>query len=267
MPAFFHKKPDLDNGQIGAETELMKTRFFIVGLLDVPNPEALQYRVDELRAQLMGDAYFKSVPSMQPNARKTALAFHAKDDIPEVRRDVFRLLGETEGLKFFAAVTDKLSVLEYVRHNKDREPNYHYRPNDLYDYLTQHLFKQRLRQPGRCDIILSRRDRFDRSASLRELVEAARIPSKTTQSNVTGDTTVHISLATPKEHAGLQAVDYFVWALQRLYERGEERYLAYLWKAVRLVHDTDDRREAGYGVSYTQSKPLTAECLRWREQK
>ena len=62
-------------------------------------------------------------------------------------------------------------------------------------------------------------------------------------------------------------VDYFVWALQRLYERGEERYLAYLWKAVRLVHDTDDRREAGYGVSYTQSKPLTAECLRWREQK
>ena len=65
------------------------SRFFILGLLDVPNPVVLKDRFDELRARLISDSYFKNVPSMQPNERKTAIAFHAKDDLPEVRRDVF----------------------------------------------------------------------------------------------------------------------------------------------------------------------------------
>ena len=66
------------------------SRFFILGLLDVSDPIVLEDRLDQLRGQLMNDSYFKSVPSMQPVNRKTALAFHAKDDLPEVRRDVFR---------------------------------------------------------------------------------------------------------------------------------------------------------------------------------
>ena len=52
---------------------------------------------------------------MQREARKTAVAFHAKDDLPEVRREVFALLKNSPGLRFFAVVTDKMRVLEYVR--------------------------------------------------------------------------------------------------------------------------------------------------------
>jgi hypothetical protein len=40
----------------------------------------------------LADPYFKGVPSMQADAKKTALFFHAKDDLPEVRREVFRVL-------------------------------------------------------------------------------------------------------------------------------------------------------------------------------
>ena len=71
----------------------------------------------------------------------------------------------------------------------------------------------------------------------------------------------------PKTQAGLQAVDYFTWALQRLYERGEDRYLSYLWSAVHLVQDIDDKRKSGYGVYYTQKKPLNTAALVWRENK
>ena len=59
-------------------------------------------------------------------------------------------------------------------------------------------------------------------------------------------------------------MDYFIWALQRLYERGEERYVNYLRHTFRLVQDIDDRRKAGYGVYYTQKKPLNAAALEWR---
>ena len=240
------------------------SRFFILGLLDVPNPSALKDRFDTLRAQLMSDSYFKSVPSMQPANRKTALAFHAKDDLPEVRRDVFRLLRDTDGLRFFAVVADKLSVLEYVRQRNKREPAYHYHPNELYDYLTGRLLKERLSQHDRYDIIFSKRGKSDRLTTLRQLVEAAR-SGLAAQQNMNANAAIRVSAATLKEHAGLQAVDYFLWALQRLYERDEERYLLYLWDAFRLVHDIDDMRETSYGVNYTQKKPLTAAALRWRK--
>jgi hypothetical protein len=62
-----------------------------------------------------------------------------------------------------------------------------------------------------------------------------------------------------KQAIGLQAVDYFLWALQRLYERGEERYWEYVGSKVSLVHDVDDTRENDYGVYYTKKNPLTAE--------
>jgi hypothetical protein len=64
---------------------------------------------------------------------------------------------------------------------------------------------------------------------------------------------------------GLQAADYFLWALQRLYEWKEERYVAYLWDSFSLVHDIDDRRVSGYGVYYSKRKPLTAAALEGRQ--
>lgn len=240
------------------------SRFFILGLLDVPDPMALNDRCGELRARLMSDSYFMSVPSMQPDGRKTALAFHAKDDLPEVRRDIFQILRDTDGLRFFAVVADKLSTLEYVRQRNKREPAYRYHPNELYDSLTERLFRERLHQSSGYDIIFSKRGKSDRTAALHRALEAAR-SHFVKQQEITSSASLNITVATPKEHAGLQAVDYFIWALQRLYERGEDRYLVYLWKAFGLVHDIDDTREARYGIYYTQNKPLTAEILRERK--
>ena len=240
------------------------SRFFILGLLDVSDPIVLEDRLDQLRGQLMNDSYFKSVPSMQPANRKTALAFHAKDDLPEVRRDVFRLLHETDGLRFFAVVADKLSVLEYVRQRNKREPAYRYHPNELYDSLTARLFRERLHQSSGYHIIFSKRGKSDRTAALHQALETAR-SHFVTQQEIINHGSLNIAVATPKEHAGLQAVDYFIWALQRLYERGEDRYLTYLWKAFGLVHDIDDTSKTDYGVYYTQNRPLTAAALKERK--
>ena len=245
------------------------SRFFMLGLLEVSDPATLQRTFDDLRAQLMSDSYFNGVPSMQTKARKTALAFHAKDDLPEVRRDVFRLLRDTEGLHFFAIVVDKVSVLEYVRQRNKREPAYRYHPNELYDYLTGRLFKERLRQGNRYDIIFSKRGKSGRTDSLSRAIEFAPDMLRNQNNllrNVLTDVSMNVYAATPKKYAGLQAVDYFVWALQRLYERGEDRYVEYLWQAFRLVHDIDDTRKTDYGVYYTQKKPLNAAALKWREK-
>lgn len=60
----------------------------------------------------------------------------------------------------------------------------------------------------------------------------------------------------PYQEAGLQAVDYFLWALQRFYEHSDSRYVEFLWPRISLVHDVDDTRQAPYGIYYTRKKPL-----------
>ena len=72
---------------------------------------------------------------------------------------------------------------------------------------------------------------------------------------------VAISASTPVQSVCLQATDYFLWALQRLYARGEDRFVKLLWPRFSLVMDMDDTREADYGVYYNQRRPLTAESV------
>jgi hypothetical protein len=77
--------------------------------------------LNALRTTLLAEPYFQNVPSMQASQGKTAVAFHAKDDLPEVRREVFNLLLRHE-LRFYAVVRDKQQTLAYVRQRNEREP-------------------------------------------------------------------------------------------------------------------------------------------------
>ncbi len=69
----------------------------------------------------------------------------------------------------------------------------------------------------------------------------------------------------PREHAGLQAVDYFLWALQRFYERGEARYLEFIWPQTLEILDLDADIESRRGRApapfrvYDKQHPLTTD--------
>ena len=63
---------------------------FMVGVAYLPQPELAREYLDGLRKELLADPYFKGVPSMQPEARKTATCFHACKDLPEIRYHVFK---------------------------------------------------------------------------------------------------------------------------------------------------------------------------------
>ena len=201
------------------------SRYFIVGRLEVDDAQALESDVTALRAQLMADPLLQAVPSMKPDAGKTALFFHAKDDVPEVRREVFRVLLKHE-MKFFAVVRDKAVVLTYVRERNLREIEYRYRPAELYDTTVARLFKDRLHVADGCHITFAARGSSDRTRALHAALELAR-----SRFESKWERTVNSSLAvvssTPVRSAPLQAADYMLWALQRFYERDEDRFFAF----------------------------------------
>jgi hypothetical protein len=68
------------------------SQYFMVGVAEIRNPAAVGRRLGALRRDLMSDPYFAGACSMHLGRRKTALAFHAKDDLPEVRWRVYERL-------------------------------------------------------------------------------------------------------------------------------------------------------------------------------
>jgi len=234
-------------------------RHFILGLLDVREPGRLGADMVRLREKFLADPYFKDVPSVQPGVRKTALFFHAKDDVPEIRREVFQLLREHD-LRFFAVVKRMRQVYEYVRSRNARQPGYRYSPNELYDLTVRMLFKERLHKEEAYRIVMARRGRSDRTRALETQMKTAR-DRFLERRGLRASSAFQVLTRHSHQEAGLQAADYFLWALQRLYERREDRYVTYMWSQISLVHDPDDTREAPYGVYYTKKKPLSLAAL------
>ncbi|MBU2611112.1 MAG: DUF3800 domain-containing protein [Chloroflexi bacterium] len=249
----FNRKGRLRFGEEGC------SHYFILGVLDVPDLDRISQELNSIRAQLLADPYFKKVPSMRPEARKTALAFHAKDDIPEVRREVFTYLSKQK-FRFFAAVRNKSAVADYAVQRRERDGTYRYQPNELYDYMVRSLFKGLLHKDDAYIVHFSKRGAQNRTAALRTALGIAR-ERFARRWGIQSNAVLSVVAQTPPQNGGLQAVDYFLWSLQRFYERREDRYLEFLWPQFSLVQDLDDKREHPYGCYYTQKRPLTLATL------
>lgn len=238
------------------------SRHFIMGLAQISEPMSLEADIAALRQSLVSDPYFSGVPSMQPAGRKTAVAFHAKDDLPEVRREVFRELLRHD-ITFHAVVRDKLRASEIVSDFRKINPIYRYKQEQLYDDLVRRLLRDKLHGDSSYDVTFARRGKSDRTRALRSALERGR-RQWCTSCGIKHDPPPDVSIATqyPYENAGLQAVDYFLWALQRCYERKEDRFIQLVWDKVECVWDCDcGGAEDPEGIRYTKEKPLEAARL------
>ena len=108
--SFFNKKGRIIVGQPGV------SKFFMVGVAQISDPEAVTGELNALRAKLMTHPRYKGIPSMQPEAKKTAIAFHAKDDYAEIREQVFELI-QSFDVKVFVAIRSKAEIAEPAKAN------------------------------------------------------------------------------------------------------------------------------------------------------
>lgn len=248
-PTLFNRKGRVIVGNDGC------SRYFILGKLDIEDPVSLEGDLAAFRAELLADPYFKRVPSMQPEARKTVLAFHAKDDVAEVRREVYRVLLKAR-VRFYAVVRNKRDLASYVQQQNARDPRYRYKQNEQYDLLVRELFSKLHHMADHVRICFARRGTKPRNDAFRHALEQAG------ETFARGFGFPHpavneVMSSTPQHCPGLQAADYYLWALQRFYERREERFLELIWPQVGEVHDLDRLDQGRRGVFYTKQKPLT----------
>ncbi|MCX6911372.1 MAG: DUF3800 domain-containing protein [Verrucomicrobia bacterium] len=237
--------------------------YFTVGMVECWTLKALSEDLAALRDQLLEDPYFKGVPSMQPEAKKTALFFHAKDDLPEVRREVFRVL-ERHDFSFYAIVRTMSAVARRVKARNERDPTYRYRPTELYDSAVRRLFDKKLHTRPAFDVIFASRGKA-RTQALREHLLKAQVKSRKAAGTYP-DAAIHVRAMPAQQHAGLQVADYCLWALQRLLTKGEDRFLSLIWPKVGLIVDADDISEKPYGTYHTRKRPpLDAQKIKSRK--
>jgi hypothetical protein len=237
--------------------------YFTVGMVECWSLPALIDDLATLRAQLLADPYFKGVPSLKPESGKTALFFHAKDDLPEVRREVFKVL-ERHDFSFYAVVRTMSAVARRVKALNERDPTYRYRPTELYDSAVRRLFNRKLHTRPAFDVIFASRGKA-RTQALREHLLKAQAESK----KATGtypDAAIHVRAMPAHQHAGLQVADYCLWALQRLFTKEEDRFLSLIWPKVGLILDADDISEKPYGTYHTKKRqPMDLQKKRSRK--
>lgn len=243
----FNKRGAVIVGQSGV------SNCFMVGVALLPDPDHAHTELERLRTALLNDPYFAGVPSMRPEAGKTALCFHAKDDLPEVRREVFRVVGQL-GVQVQAAIRRKDSLVLEAR--AARRLGHRLTAHAIYDDLVKRLFKNLLHQSEANTIVFARRGKSDRQAALRDAI--ARSKENFRRAWATdADRPTSIAASVPSSSAGLQVVDYYLWALQRMFETDEDRFFNLLRDDYRLIMDLDDKRQKPYGRWYSRSDPLT----------
>ena len=234
------------------------SRCFMVGVAHIVDPAAVGRELEELRQALLRDPYLEGIPSMQPEAGKTALCFHAKDDCTEVRMAVFKLLARHD-IKVQVGVRRKTELLSAAR--QAQAAGVRIDPNTVYDNIVKTIFKRTLHTADENVICFARRGKSDRQEALAHAIRRSK-------ANFVRDTGIETNCPTriipsvPSAEAGLQVIDYFLWAVQRLYERGEDRYFNFLAPRYRLIMDFDDKRSGkSYGTWYSDQNPLTKEKM------
>jgi hypothetical protein len=81
-PNFYDAKGHLIVGEPGCSPIL------ILGFIATDQPQNLRRELRRLQQEVATDKYLAAVPSLKKSLR----AFHAKDDCPEVRQAVFKLI-------------------------------------------------------------------------------------------------------------------------------------------------------------------------------
>ena len=230
------------------------SKFFMLGMIRCVCDERMSEGLEELRKQLLANPLYASIPSMQPDQQKTALAFHAKDDHPEIRAKVFEWL-IPQDFKFYAVIKDMRAVEQYVQSRNQMHASYRYHPNELYDLTVRMLFKNRLHKHAHCHITFARRGKSDRTEALIDQLKMAR-QKFLDEHDLEHQGQIEIHPAYPHERPCLQIADYCLWALQRCYERHEDRFLRALWPKVSIIHDVDDLTGKKYGTFFTRDGPM-----------
>ena len=220
-PNFYGKGGTVIVGQEGVSL------CFCLGMVDFKNTNLDEVRIlIEKKAQEISNfQYYQNIPSVKKRIAKYGkFIFHAKHDLPEIRKEFFDLI---KGIKFSTQVMvgRKIPDLFIKKHNKSE--------NEFYADLLGHLIKDKLKQ--KLVLNIASRGKTTNDINLNLAIKKA----KDRKSN-TEDCQIVFNVQPYDEEPLLSIVDYVLWAIQRVFEKGEIRFYEYIFEKFVTIIDLYD---------------------------
>lgn len=242
---------------------------FIIGMVKFKEPLAeIRAAVTALQNKIAADPYF-DVASIRKKKATTGYYFHATDDLPEVRKLFFDFINTIDCS--FEAVVGRKSIERYETKHKGKEQFF-------YADLLSHLLKNKLsKKQNRMVLHIAERGKSTKNNNLELAMEKAkqRLAISTNYKNIqkTDDwwnvehltrkdieANVVFNVTQPVQEPLLNVADYFCWAVQNVFAKGEVRFYNFLKEKISLVVDLyDTEKYENWKNYYNPKNPLTAE--------
>ena len=210
------------------------SRCFILGMVTIHEPlDNIRQKIVDLQEKISSDLYFDDIISIQKKKAAYGYFLHAKDDIPEVRKMAFELIASID-CQFEAVVARKIYDLYERKHNgKEAE---------FYADILSHLLQDKVQEPSRLVLNIAERKKCTTHQNLTKGLEKA--IGRTNLNNKEAINRVVFNVQRPTTEPILNLVDYFCWALQRVFEKGETRCYNFIRNKGMGVYDIYDFEKA-----------------------
>jgi hypothetical protein len=230
------------------------SKCFILGMLKINEPlEDVRKKVLDLQDQIASDSYFSGIPSIEKKKIKNSYYLHAKDDVPEVRKLMYDLI-KSINCSFECVVARKIYFIYENTHNGSE--------SDFYADLLSHLLKNKFSKYKTLVLNIATRKKCTTHTNLQSGLNKASDRAKAKNPCAENGCKIVFNIQEPTTEPLLNITDYFCWAIQRVFEKGETRYYEYISEKVSLVLDLyDSSRFKGSRNYYTSKKKLTKENM------
>lgn len=227
------------------------SKCFILGMLKIKEPlHDVRQKVVELQNAIVNDPWFNEVPSIAKKKSKMGYYLHAKDDVPEVRKMAFELINSIN-CSFEAMVARKIYALYERKHNgKEAE---------FYADMLAHLLKNKFNKYDNLVLNIAHRSRCTTHANLQKGLEKSLERSIKKNPSKQNSCKVVFNVQSPTTEPLLNISDYFCWAIQRVFERGEMRYYDFIADKISVVLDLYDVENFDKGGNYYGKKKKLTE--------
>lgn len=224
---------------------------FILGLIKFRGPlEEIRQAIVKLQKEIESDSYYKGVPSIEKKKNSGGFYFHATDDPAEVRKTFFKFI-KNLNCSCEAVIGRKIPALYERKHNGNE--------SEFYADMLSHLLKNKFHKEGKLILNIAQRGRSTRNSVLESAKEKAVKRFTDHPNGKLARTEIAFNIQNHLTEPLLNIADYFCWALQRVFERGETRYYDFIADKVPVVIDLYDQENyENWGNYYGNKRPLTA---------
>lgn len=226
------------------------SRAFYLGSVKFNCPlSAARLLIGDAARRVVSDAKLSAFPSVRKRIAAGGFFFHAKDD-PKPVRDLF--FDEIRDLSCkFEIIAARKSAARFRSAHQSNE-------DAFYADILGHLLKGKLRLNCRLVLNIAQRGSSTRAVVLERALAKAKLRAEKKWSAQEFDTEIVFNVQDPRRESLLAVADYFGWAVQRVFERGDTEAYDRVSHRIRSIHDIYDI--ASYDGNknwYTPTRPLT----------